>query len=95
MQYFACHYLRSFLVTGHFPGTNQKVTPYWGVNMVNFDSPRYFQAFCDEKNRKFGVLFNAFDENGKVYSPVILMNIERPAAKVNNLFCRRRPNYVW
>jgi len=56
------NYLTEAAVTGHFPGTNQKVTPYWGA--VNFDSPRYFQAFCDEKNRKFGVLFNAFDVNG-------------------------------
>jgi len=49
-------------VTGHFPGTNQKVTPYWGA--VNFDSPRYFKAFCDEKERRFGRLFNPFDVNG-------------------------------
>jgi len=56
------NYLTEAAVTGHFPGTNQKVTPYWGA--VNFDSPRYFKAFCEEKNRKFGSLFNDFDENG-------------------------------
>merc|ERR1712001_699275 len=41
------NYLREAAVTGHFPGSNQKVTPYW--NAINFDSPRYFKAFCDAK----------------------------------------------
>jgi len=54
--------LREAAVTGHFPGTNQKVTPYWGG--VNFESPRYFQAFCDAQNRAFGDLHALFDKNG-------------------------------
>merc|ERR1712223_1830664 len=62
LPFYSQNYLTEAAVTGHFPGTNQKVTPYWGA--VNFDSPRYFKAFCDEKNRKFGGLFNAFDVNG-------------------------------
>jgi len=56
------NYLREAAVTGHFPGTNQKVTPYWGG--VNFESPRYFQAFCDAQNRAFGDLHALFDNNG-------------------------------
>jgi hypothetical protein len=56
------NYLREAAVTGHFPGSNQKVTPYWSA--INFDSPRYFQAFCDAKNRKFGALHALFDKNG-------------------------------
>jgi len=56
------NYLREAAVTGHFPGSNQKVTPYWGG--VNFDNPRYFKAFCEAKTRKFGVLHMMFDKNG-------------------------------
>jgi len=80
------NYLKEAAVTGHFPGTNQKVTPYTAVKDTL--PARYFQAFCEEKTRKFGGLFDAFDENGDgqvTYSEATKASLETNAAPMTTL----------